>query len=84
MDTGRPSDEGEYRLADRTHAHLLGDLASGRVQAPAELRQVMLTYYAHAATTTDALRQKPGKWKKLQADLATIKAQTPPTVVAER
>ncbi len=84
MDTGRPSDEGEYRLADRTHAHLLGDLASGRAQPPAELRQVMLTYYAHAATTTDALRKKPGKWKKVQANLATIKAQSPAPVVASR
>ncbi|SNT20544.1 Zinc dependent phospholipase C [Granulicella rosea] len=75
MDTGHPSDEGEYRLADRTHAHLLSDLATGRAQAPPELRQIMLTYYAHAATTNDELRKKPRKWKKVQTNLTKMEKQ---------
>lgn len=80
LDTGKLTGEGEYDLADETHAHLLDDLVHEKspVITP-ELREHLLNYYEGEAKSDDALKKKPEAWEKLEADLKAFRA--PPAAV---
>ena len=73
FDTGAPTAEGEYKLADQTYAQLVEHLATDK---NAQLTPALLAdinhFYAdpHAK---DALQAKPKHWAKLQAALAIVR-----------
>jgi len=72
-DTGRPTKPGEYSLADKTYARLLGDLVkSDFSQVSPELRQNILSFFAdHGALQAD---QKT--WRAVSQELEMLKART--------
>jgi hypothetical protein len=45
FDTGEPSREGKYRMADETYAQLLEKLADAKAEVPNELRVDILAFY---------------------------------------
>jgi hypothetical protein len=74
FDTGRPTRAGEYPLADKTYAHLLDDLAKHNFdQAPPELRQNILAFYADP-TAQVATKKNAKEWEKTQEELNKLKA----------
>jgi hypothetical protein len=84
FDTGAPTAEGEYKLADLTYAQLVEQLASNK---NAQLNPALLAdinhFYANPQAKDD-LRDRPADWQKLQAALATVRQMTvvvPPKVV---
>jgi Zinc dependent phospholipase C len=56
FDTGRPTREGEYRMADQTYAKLLEKLVDEKATPSPELRANILTYYQKAAGLSDKAR----------------------------
>lgn len=75
-DTGRDTAPGEYPLTDDTYAKLL-DLHSQHdfAQLPADLRDNILAFYAHAPVET---MQREKSWNRAQRNLLKLK-QTVPT-----
>jgi len=75
-DTGKPTEIGEYKLADETYGDLVEQLQFSKFNnLTAPLKQNILTYYDHLDTL--ALAQKyPHNWKQTYAAIETIK-QTP-------
>jgi hypothetical protein len=76
-DTGRDARAGEYGLADKTYAKLLGDLANKASDPlPPALRQNLLDFYAdlNAPIATKADKKA---WKKLQDELEKLKSNNP-------
>ena len=74
MDTGRPTAEGEYRLADETYARLLDDLTKDKTRTiPPSLRRTVLKFYEHDGNSDDKLKQKPKAWRKVEANLKTFR-----------
>lgn len=80
FDTGRPTVAGEYKLADKTYAHLLDDLAKKHFdQMTPDLRQDIVDFYASG---TPAIAKKKDKkdrkaWQKTQDELNQLKATSP-------
>jgi hypothetical protein len=76
FDTGRPTRAGEYPLADKTYAHLLDDLAKRNFdQAPPELRQNILSFYANP--NAQVVTKKNAKaWRTTQEELDKLKAMS--------
>ena len=78
LDTGKATAEGEYGLADQTHAHLLADVTRGKaVLVSPGLRRHLLEFYARDGASADTLKKKPDAWKKVEADLLLLRADTP-------
>jgi hypothetical protein len=82
FDTGRVTHAGEYKLTDKTYAHLLDQLSKDDFkQVTPDLRQNILTFYKDpgAPLTTKADR---AAWDKLQEELQRLKAtpQTAPSI----
>jgi hypothetical protein len=78
FDTGRVTHAGEYKLTDKTYAHLLDQLAKDKFQqVPPDLRQNILTFYKDpgAPLSTKADR---AAWDKVQEQLEQLRA-TPPS-----
>jgi Zinc dependent phospholipase C len=76
FDTGRETRAGEYSLADKTYAHLLDDLAKHNFdQASAELRQNILSFYAHP-TAPLATKKNAKAWRTTQEELDKLKMST--------
>ena len=76
MDTGKPTSDGEYALADQTYAHLVADLLKPNAPpVPTELKNDILSFYKSPAGEDDLKKTKPADWQKLQANLSTLKAQ---------
>lgn len=76
LDTGKPTAEGEYSLADRTYAHLLADLtAPNAPEVSPGLRVIVLAFYQDPAAQ-DTLKIKPKDWARVQVNLNTLR--TPP------
>ena len=78
FDTGRVTHAGEYKLTDKTYAHLLDQLAKDKFQqVPPDLRQNILTFYKDpgAPLSTKADR---AAWDKVQEQLEQLSA-TPPS-----
>lgn len=75
FDTGQPTAEGEYKLADKSYAWLAEHLASDdRAQVrPALLADVNKFYSDPKAK--DALKGKPKQWAKLQGALTVLRAK---------
>jgi len=73
FDTGRATRAGEYSLADKTYARLLDDLAKRNFdQAPAELRQNILSFYADLNAPI-ATKKNAKLWKTTQEELDRLK-----------
>ena len=72
FDTGAPTAEGEYKLADQTYAQLVEQLAR---EKNAQLTPALLAdihhFYANPQAK-DALKAKPKDWAKLQTALAAV------------
>ncbi|MCU1257304.1 MAG: hypothetical protein JWO80_189 [Bryobacterales bacterium] len=72
LDTGRPTQPGEYRLADETYGKLLGKLAAKHFQnVTPELKANILAFYTYMDITPKA---------KVQAPLEALRALSPSKV----
>jgi hypothetical protein len=72
LDTGRPTQPGEYRLADETYGKLLGKLAEKHFQnVTPELKANILAFYTYMDITPKA---------KVQAPLDALRALSPSKV----
>lgn len=77
FDTGKPTSEGEYKLADASYAWLTEHLAS---DSKAQVRPALLADLNHFYSdphANDALKAKPEDWAKLQAALAKVRSISP-------
>jgi len=84
FDTGNPTAEGEYALADRSYAFLAQQLALRIKTAlpPALLLANVEAFYVNPSAP-DAVRKDPKKWAQVQAALATLRqAQVSPALPA--
>jgi hypothetical protein len=73
LDTGRPTEPGEYRTCDRTYAMLLHKLTHKHFAGVTpELRDNVLTFYAGAAK--EEARIRPEKRRQISHDLAALRA----------
>jgi hypothetical protein len=73
LDTGRPTQPGEYRACDRAYARLLHKLRRAHFAGvtPA-LRDNILAFYAESAN--NHTHKRPAKWRQVSRDLAALKA----------
>ena len=76
LDTGKKVVPGTYRLTDATYAHLLARLTAqpGR-PLPSRLRQNILDYYADPNAPI-ATKKNPKAWKRVQAELQTLRGMS--------
>ncbi len=76
-DTGKPTQIGEYKLADKTYGDLLDKLAETKYNdLTASLKQNILNFYGQTDTVT--LAQKyPADWKKKYLDIQAIRIAVP-------
>ena len=58
FDLGRPTREGEYRMADQAYARLLEKLADEKATPSPELRANILAYYTQPAVLSDKARSE--------------------------
>ena len=72
FDTGVPTAEGEYALADRSYAYLVQQLAQSKTQPPQLLLSNIEVFYANPGAA-DATKKDAVKWDKLQAALTTLR-----------
>ena len=76
-DTGKPTEPGEYELADQTYNDLVQKLSETKfVDLTAPLQNNILSYYNRADTTQLALRF-PKDWKKTTQSFDALKAAKP-------
>ena len=83
FDTGRVTHAGEYKLTDKTYAHLLDQLSKDKFQqVTPDLRQNILTFYKDpgAPLTTKADRSAWDKVKQQLEELKTTEPQSPPSI----
>lgn len=71
LDTGKPTEPGEYRLTDLTYAKLLHQIEQHPQTAiPGELRTSILDFYKPGSK--NHVEKKPKEWAQVQADLALL------------
>jgi hypothetical protein len=77
LDSGKPTVEGEYTLADESYAKLLSQLADKKFDAttPA-LQKNILGFYANVSAPNE-IKKDPGKWQKVESNLGALKAFSP-------
>jgi len=81
FDTGRPSKEGEYSLADKTYARLVDDLEKENFQdVSPELQGDILSFYQTPENPKSEKDQKD--WRQTQEKLAKLKQVQPSTSVS--
>jgi hypothetical protein len=83
LDTGKPTQEGEYSLCDNTYADLVDRVAKQDPNAiDPDLRKNLLAFFSSndAALT---IKKDPKRWALLQANLEKLKNATPPAVAAQ-
>jgi hypothetical protein len=73
LDTGYITRPGYYRLTDITYARLLHRVTERKAMPPAGLRRNILAYYSNPAAPI-VTRQYPRRWKRIQQELATLRA----------
>lgn len=73
LDTGYPTRPGTYKLTDKTYAQLLDRVTHDSARPPLGLRQNILAFYA-VPNAPIATRRNPRQWKKVQTELATLRA----------
>ncbi len=77
FDTGRLTHAGEYKLSDKTYAHLLDQLAKNNFQQiPPDLRQDILNFYRDPGAPV-ATKSDPETWSKVQEELARLRNAQP-------
>lgn len=78
FDTGRVTHAGEYKLTDKTYAHLLDELAKDNFQhVTPDLRENILTFYKDPGAPL-ATKADRAAWDKVQEELQRLRA-TPPS-----
>lgn len=82
LDTGKPARFGEYRLADRTYAHLLDQVLHTKDPITADLQQSLQDFYEGPRAEPAWYLKHPKDWQTLQADLAAFEL-LPPTPTPE-
>lgn len=83
-DTGKPTEAGDYWLADQTYAQLLKKLASKHFKTlTPELRRNILAFYQNLNAPI-ATKKDPGKWQKTLKELSTLKAIAEPVQTAAK
>jgi hypothetical protein len=74
LDVGIETPPGEYRLGDKARAELLDALAQEKFQTVTkEIRADLLRFFADPRAAQE-FQKKPKEWKKLQAEVADLKA----------
>ena len=73
LDTGKPSELGEYRLADETYAKLLHALLQDPKPMLPDVRKSLVDFYAKRKEPA-WYQKKPKQWQMLTADLAAFDA----------
>jgi hypothetical protein len=73
LDTGKPTQPGEYGLCDDTYAQLVKQLAKQDSIDPAVRKNLIAFYEADPADLST--KKDPKKWAALQVDLQKIKTQ---------
>ncbi len=82
FDTGTPTAEAEYALADQTYAELIEQISSNKnAQLSPALLAHINTFYLNPKAKDD-LRDRPAEWQKLQAALAIVRQM--PVVVTPK
>jgi hypothetical protein len=77
FDTGKPTQQGEYRLTDETYAKLLDKLTKEDFAGmPTDLRRNILAFYQNPAAP-NFTKKKHDKWEKVQKELDQLKATRP-------
>lgn len=75
LDTGKPTQLGEYSLADETYAQLLDRLAGDKfAQASAELRRNIMEFFGSAQAAA-ATKEPAGEWRKVQQHLQELSSE---------
>jgi hypothetical protein len=78
LDTGRPTNPGEYRYCDQTYAKLLHKLKRTHfAMMTPELRSNLLDFYRDSEH--DIVRKKHRQWRRVQRDLGKLKAMPMPS-----
>jgi hypothetical protein len=73
FDTGQPVMAGQYKLADKTFAELVGKLAGKNFsEVTPELKKSILSFYGDPNAPV-ATRSNPADWQKLQNELAALR-----------
>jgi hypothetical protein len=76
FDTGKSSHAGEYRLADKTYAHLLDDLEKRKFdKLTPELRQDTLRFFENAPAPVSKNKKDREQWTKTLRELEELKSQ---------
>ncbi len=76
LDTGKPSEMGEYRLADETYAKLLHTLLHNPKQPMLpDVRKSFSDFYTTRAEPA-WYKKKPKQWRQLTADLSVLDTST--------
>ncbi len=74
FDTGQPTAEGEYKLADASYAWLVNHLADdGKAQVSPSLLADLKHFYSDPQAQ-DAMKAKPDDWAHLQMSLAKLRS----------
>jgi Zinc dependent phospholipase C len=74
FDTGKPTQSGEYSLADETYAKLLDKLADSNFAGISpDLRQDILAFYQDPSAP-NTTKKKRDRWNKTMAELQQLKA----------
>ncbi len=77
LDTGRPTEPGEYELADTTYAKLTEQLTAPNMAPPLpDLRANILAFYGNdGAPDKNFVAKDPAAWAKVQASLQQLRAE---------
>ena len=76
-DTGKPTEAGEYELADKTYEDLLAQLQKNKFNDLTEpLKQNILNFYSKA-DTAEIAKKDPKDWKKASVALRSLKVTVP-------
>jgi hypothetical protein len=78
LDTGKPSQLGEYRLADRAYARLLAVLVNQpKTAMPADVQQSFVDFYS-VRREPEWYAKKPKEWRQLEGNLERLDALPKP------
>jgi hypothetical protein len=82
LDTGKPSQLGEYRLADQAYAKLLAELVKDpKAAMTPDVQQSLVDFYAVRREPAWYLK-KPKQWQQLEGNLQRLDARTKPAPAA--
>jgi hypothetical protein len=80
FDTGRVTHAGEYKLTDKTYAHLLDQLAKSKFQqVTPDVRQNILSFYKDPSAPLST-KSNPSAWDKVQQELEQLRMAEPQSV----